>query len=56
MARIELQCVLVARDRILRPVELDQHVAEISPEIRVIRFELHGLVKDLERFLAPPLG
>ena len=47
--------MLEAQDRIRRASRLDQRIAEISPELCVVGPELHRLVKNLQRVLAPPL-
>ena len=47
--------MLKAQDRVRRALHIDQDVAEISPQIRVKRFELHRLVEGLESLFVPPL-
>ena len=55
MAGIELERMLEAQDRFRRAPHVGEGVTEISPQIRVVRIELHRLVEGLEGLFAPSL-
>src|SRR5271166_5526385 len=55
MARVQLERLLVAQDRVLRPPHLRENVAEIPPQIRVARIELHCFVEGSESIFASSL-
>src|SRR5262249_37044023 len=53
--RVELECMLKAQDSLVRAFEGDQRVGKVAPEIGIVRFELDGLVENLQSFLASVL-
>src|SRR5579872_7612665 len=55
VAGIELEHMLKTQERMVAALQFQEHITKLIPQRGVVGLKLHGLVKRLERVIAPAL-